>query len=363
VRWPRRGLGLVLYALPAVLFVGAYDSVYFGSPLTQGFSGSLSRFSEPWGLGHLGLLVSPGKGLFVFTPLALVAIGGLVRALLGAEERARAGMLGAAAVAHWLLMGRWSEWHGGESFGPRMMTDVLPLLFFFLPEGLDLVRWAGPLLAGFSVFVQALGAFAFDDYRWERLYQRPPLPAHAELWSLAESPVWYYVERRVLIPALPLLERGRVFIRESPFVVLGPKGSRVRFSSNDVEVRGSDPTFSDVYLQYGARIQDGRLQLKGRWDGIFLRVLPEARTRPLELRVVGKGHGIVYVGEKTFWSSAPVWKGYSVGGAFRILHPYFFPDSGGYDLVVTVGKLGGDASLELVALVTKAEPDQPIEAP
>ncbi|HWX23955.1 MAG TPA: hypothetical protein VN083_02895, partial [Vicinamibacteria bacterium] len=360
--WPKRTLGLLLLALPPVAFVCFYDTYYFGSPWSQGFSGSLARFDEPWGLGQLGLLVSPGKGLFVFTPLALVAVAGLVRAFLRGE-RLLAGTLGAASLAHLLLIGRWSEWHGGESFGPRMMTDVLPLLFFFLPEGLALLGKLGLLLAGFSVFVQVLGAFAFDDYRWERLYQRPPAPGHPELWSLAESPILYYAERRVFILSLPLLERGRVFIRESPFVAFGPKGSRVRFSGDGVEVRGADPTFSDCYLQYGARVRDRHLQLSGRWDGLFLRILPEARIRPLELRVLGRGKGILYVGEKTFWSAAPVWKAYSVNGAFRIVHPYFFPESGGGDIVVTVGKGGGDASLDLVALVTRAEPDQPIEAP
>ena len=87
-------------------------------------------------------------------------------------ERWLAATLAAAAVAHWLLIGRWSEWHGGESWGPRMMTDALPLLFLFLPDGLDVAAAASAaVLAALSVAVQALGAFAYD-YRWERLYQR-----------------------------------------------------------------------------------------------------------------------------------------------------------------------------------------------
>jgi hypothetical protein len=44
------------------------------------------------------------------------------------------------------------------------------------------------LFAFYSVFVQGLGAFAFDDYRWERLYQRPAEPGHPELWRVGDSP-------------------------------------------------------------------------------------------------------------------------------------------------------------------------------
>jgi hypothetical protein len=72
---------------------------------------------------------------------------------------------------------------------------------------------------------------------------------------------------------------------------------------------------------------------------------------------------VLYVGERSFWRPTPLWKVYPVAGSFRVVHPYFFPDSGGGDLVVTVGKNGGDISVELVVLVPKGDPDQPIEAP
>jgi hypothetical protein len=358
--WPRRLPALLLWALPGVLFVAWYNTHVFGAPWSQGFSGSLPRFAL--GLGHLGLLLSPGKGLFVFTPLALCALAGIVQAHR-VEGPGVPALCGAGVFAHWLLMGFWSEWDGGESFGPRMMTDALPLLFLFLPEGLALFGRLGTALAVFSVLVQGIGAFAADDYRWERLYARPPRPGHPELWSVADSPIVYYLERRVVILALPDIRGGRAFIRDAPFVVLGPKGSRARFSEDSLGIRGSDPTFSDCYLQYGARVRDRRLELKGRWDGLFLRVLPEARGRTLELRVLGRGRGVLYVGERTFWSPAPLWKAYPVSGDFRVVHPYSFPLSGGADLRVTVGKNGGDLSLSLVALVPRGDPDQPIEAP
>jgi hypothetical protein len=363
-RWPRRALRLLMWGLPAAVFVALYNWVYLGSPLRHGFSGSLSRFTEPWGVGHLGLLVSPGKGLLVFTPVILVALCGLVRAFR-AGERWLAGSLGCAALADWLLKGRWQEWHGGECWGPRMLTDLLPLLFLFMPEGLRLLPRVGRVLAGLSIAVQALGALAYD-YRWERLYQRPEaasrVSSHPELWDIARSPIVFYVRRRVVIFAVPRIKDGRIAIREHPVRLFGPTGSRVEFRGDDAQVLGGVPAFGDVHLERGAQVAGETLRLHGRFAAVFLRVLPEARARRLELRIAGSGRGPLYVAERSFWTE-PRWTTYQTSGSFLLRHPYFYPQSGGGDLVVTVGRGGGEASLQWVSLVPPGEPLNPLRVP
>ncbi len=361
IRRPRQIARLLLWASPPVAFVLLYQWMYFGAPWRHGFSGTLGRFNEAWGVGHAGLLVSPAKGLLVFTPVVIVAALGMVRAFRRGE-RWLVGTLAAAAVAHWILMGRWSEWHGGASWGPRMMTDVLPLLFLFLPEGLDVLPSVGPVLAAVSVAAQALGAFAYD-YRWERLYQpRTPL-SHAELWDVVRSPLVYYARRRVAIFALPVVREGRVSVREHPVVVFGPEGSRASFGTGDAPaVTGADATFGDAHAQKGARAEAGRLRLRGHWDGLFLRVLDGAKKRRLELRIAGRGTGTLYVGERTFWSE-PRWTTYPIAGPFQIRHPYHFPESGGADLTVTIGRAAGEADLASVSLVPPTAPEKVIQAP
>jgi hypothetical protein len=360
--WRPRQIGrLLIWAAPAALFVLLYQWIYFGAPWRHGFSGSLGRFSEPWGVGHAGLLVSPAKGLLVFTPVVVVAAAGMVRAFRRGE-RWLVGTLAAGSAAHWLLMGRWSEWHGGESWGPRMMTDALPLLFLFLPDGFDVLPSVAPALAALSVAVQALGAFAYD-YRWERLYQRGGTGGHPELWDVVRSPVVYYARRRVLIFALPAVRDGRATVREHPVVLFGPKGSKAAFGSGDAPiVTGADATFGDVHLQRGARAEAARLRLKGHWDGVFLRVLDPAKPRRLQLRIAGRGQGTLYVGERTFWSE-PRWTSYPMAGPFQIRHPYHFPESGGADLTVTIGRAAGEAELLSVALVPPTAPENVIQAP
>lgn len=358
-RWPRRLAWLVVWGAPGAMFVLVYNQIYFGSPFRHGFSGSAGRFAEAWGEGHLGLLVSPAKGLLVFTPVAAAAAVGIVLAYKRGE-RWLAGTLGAAILAHWVFVGRWNEWHGGESWGPRMMTDALPLLFLFLPDGLEACGRAGSLLAVVSIGIQALGAFTYD-YRWERLHQRPE--GRPVLWDVVRSPIVLALEERAFILAVPGVQEGRAFLREHRMVFLGPEGSRIRFVGDRPVVQGSDPTLGDVHLERGARIEEGALRLRGRGNVLFLRVLPGARTRRLELRMAGRGQGTLYVGEKTFWSRSARWTHYPISGSFRLVHAYHYPDSGGPDITLAPGPGGGEVELASVALVPPSEPDDPIRLP
>jgi hypothetical protein len=365
LRWPRRIPAFAAWAAPVAALLVLYQWLAFGAPWRHGFSGSLGRFSEPWGQGQLGLLVSPGKGLLVFTPVVLVGLVGLARALR--RERFLPATLGLAFAAHLVLTGRWREWHGGECFGPRLMTDAVPLLLFFAPEGLAKLQAIGVAMAALSVGVQALGAFAYDG-RWERLFQREApraeAAAHAELWDAQRSPIAFHAGRRVVQLALPSIREGRLVLRQHPRVVLGPTGSRFSFGDevDEVVVKGADATAADVHLQRGALCDEGRLRLRGRWDGLFLRVRPVARLRQLELRLVGHGKGALFVVERSFWASgAPRTREYALSGPFRIRHRYLYADSGGPDLLVTTGRGGGVVSLDSVALVAPGDPESPLE--
>jgi hypothetical protein len=356
VRWPRRLLLFVLCAAPVAGLLLAYNAWAFGSPFAHGFSGSGSRFSETWGVGQAGLLVSPGRGLFLFSPVAVLAIVGLVRAYRFGE-RWLALALGGAAFAHLLFMGKWGEWHGGESWGPRLLTDALPLLFLFIPEGLEIFPRLTALLGALSIAVQALGAFAYD-YRWERLYQRPDTDKTAALWDPARAPILFYLRQGVLIQAAPFLKGRQAVVREHPIVFGDTPGSRIAFGAGGLVVSGSETTFEDAHLQRGARVADDRVRLKGRWDALFLRLRDEARLRKLELRITGRGQGPLYVGERTFWSD-PRFHTYAAAGSFVIRHPYQYASSGGGDITVTVGRGGGDVELSSVELVPAGDPLRP----
>ncbi len=310
-------------------------------------------------MGHLGLLVSPAKGLLTFTPLVVVAFVGLFRVWRGGEHWLAA-TLGCGFLAHVALVGSTAGWHGGDGWGTTTLTAALPLLCLVLPEGMNGLGVFGTLLALVSVAVQVLGAFA-NDQRWERLYQHPAKPGHPELWDVTHSPIPFYARRRTVIFALPGLRDGKLSIREHRFVIGDTSGSRFTFGGDDVRVKGADATADTIELVGGARVEGERLNLAAAGDGLFLRVRPVARLRALELRIAGRGRGSVAVEETSFWTPAPRRKEYPVAGDFHLRHAYQYPESGGPDLLLTVGH--GDVSLTSVALVAPSDPENPLQLP
>lgn len=347
LRWPRRLPGLLLGALPGAALVALDGPALRTSWPGVGESGA--------GRAHLALLFSPAQGWLVFTPLVLVAAAGCIRCF-ARGQRLLAGTLGAGAVAHWAFVGLLPAAAAEGPWGPRLLAPALPLLVLFLPEGLDVMGRAGTLLAALSVAVQAAGALG-DGQRWESL--RGPLPNAATTWDVAGSPLALFPEERVLRPWLPAVEAGKLVMREHPLVVMGPRGARVTFANDGLAVKGSDETCGDVHLQGGARVQQGRLRLAGPGDALFLRATSLARSRPLELRILGRGRGTLRVGEATFWSRPRV-KAYAIAGAFRLRHPYDYPESGGPDLTIAAA---GEALIESVSLVPTGAGDEPIETP
>jgi hypothetical protein len=78
----------------------------------------------------LGQSFSPNRGLFVFTPLFLFSAYG---AYLAFKVRDRFLSFAALAlVPYFLATATFGHWWGGFSYGPRLFTDVVPLLVTLL---------------------------------------------------------------------------------------------------------------------------------------------------------------------------------------------------------------------------------------
>jgi hypothetical protein len=125
----------------------------------------------------LGNLISPARGLFIFSPVLIFAISGFVLAMRAREDRALHLTFGLIIVLHWLAVSHFKAWWGGHSFGPRIMSDVLPFLCYFLafslqwclstiswPRVTALVLMTG--LAAASIFIHAQGAIRWAPYGW-----------------------------------------------------------------------------------------------------------------------------------------------------------------------------------------------------
>jgi hypothetical protein len=140
----------------------------------------LNQFSSTVVEGIAGLLVSPNRGLLIYTPVMIFAFSGALRVW---RERAPEWMrlLVVGLGLHVLIYGAFSEWWAGYTFGPRYFCDVLPGLTLLLAYGL-VPFWRRPawraiaaVLIAYGVAVQAVGVY-FDDDDWNRT----PVPLEQE---------------------------------------------------------------------------------------------------------------------------------------------------------------------------------------
>ena len=278
----RAGTLWITAAVPAVA-VACYNNAFFGAPWRFG-QGVGGRFFGSFPESIAGLLVSPARGLVILTPIALVAGAALWRAARGS---AFARGLLASVVAHFSFIALWNEWHGGESFGPRLLTDLLPALFFFLPEGLAAWPAIGAVTGALSIGIQLLGGWTYD-YRWERLHQRGREFDQA-LWSWRESPIVFAIREGVVIQGRPDLIGRRARLLTRRFVPFGPQGSSIEASASGLQISGN-PRLRDIRLERGARADRGALWLAHPADALAFR--PES-DGPLKLHLTGFLRGVL----------------------------------------------------------------------
>lgn len=235
----------VLGGLPSALFLGAYNAYYLGAPWRFGQTEAGKRLAEeqlgaagvwagPFLEGLYGLLISPSRGMLVYSPILVFAFWGMFQAWRDPRfERLRP--LGVAVVVLLVLQAKWFNWHGGWSFGYRLMVDAMPLAAVCAAAVVEPMRrhkallGAAAVLFAWSLGVQAVGAWAYDVVGWncrEGLIVRTPdgrgivvagreeavdvarrtggavqkvfmdvdrRAWHGRLWSIADSPLVYYV--------------------------------------------------------------------------------------------------------------------------------------------------------------------------
>lgn len=206
-----------LAALPIALGVVAYNLHYFGSALDFGQlaagaaiarlkTGSSELWQTPVSVGAAGLLVSPSRGLLVYSPFFAAAFAGAVLAWKE-QKYARLRFLTVAVPALWLPAFLWFDWWGGWTYGYRPIVDSAPLLAILCAPAIDRSRaqpaWrlAFGAAVGWSVFVQVLGILAYRPSDWNARAIGPSgtaanidLPEHrARLWSLRDWQIGYLI--------------------------------------------------------------------------------------------------------------------------------------------------------------------------
>ncbi|PIE52642.1 hypothetical protein CSA37_05270 [Candidatus Fermentibacteria bacterium] len=107
-------------AAPFVMGLMLYNHYRFGSVLNDGHGADPAISPDLYGRGIPGLLFSPGKGLFWYAPLTVLAI------FYCGDWR-----FWSPLVFSLVLHGFLHDWTGGTGWGPRFLFPVLPV--FFMP--------------------------------------------------------------------------------------------------------------------------------------------------------------------------------------------------------------------------------------
>jgi hypothetical protein len=125
----------------------------------------------------VGNLVSPGRGLLVYSPFLLFSFMGIELKLRDGRFEPLDAALLASIVLHWILVSLFPHWWGGYSYGPRFLSDMLPYLSYFLIPAVgwlfqarDHERAVTAVVFGItlsvSVFIHAEGAFSRKAMFW-----------------------------------------------------------------------------------------------------------------------------------------------------------------------------------------------------
>ena len=207
-----------IYLLPGLLSIlpnWIWNSYYFGlenfsrggylKQFESGASGydfSLNYFISAF----LGQLVSPSDGLFIYSPVLLFSLLGGYIAFRGRTQPDEKLILclGFACLGLFLHYCFYKPWDGGsDSYGPRFLTDILPVACFLLGYSVDWLTtgWSQTgwppqlnqvmfslflLLLFWSTAVQMLGAVTHTT--WGRV-PLPLLNQPERRWSLTDSQI------------------------------------------------------------------------------------------------------------------------------------------------------------------------------
>jgi hypothetical protein len=137
----RPGLGVATAVL--VVAIGAlalFANWYLHGSLLGGRAWIVTKISATHGVPSYfhftpwtwaGLLAAPSRGLFVYSPVLLFGLPGLVHTLRASSPPAER-LMSLAGVLVFVLYGFVATWWGGWVFGPRYMADMLPFFAFWL---------------------------------------------------------------------------------------------------------------------------------------------------------------------------------------------------------------------------------------
>lgn len=128
----------ILGGIPFALIYALYNYISYGSFITSGYSSVRSEnfdFSE---FNGLNILFSQYRGLFIYSPIFLFSVFGLI--LLYRKQKWVSAISLIGFLSGVLIYGFWPAWFGGGSFGSRFMIYSVPFFAIGISEFLGFLK-------------------------------------------------------------------------------------------------------------------------------------------------------------------------------------------------------------------------------
>ncbi|WP_167882307.1 dolichyl-phosphate-mannose--protein mannosyltransferase [Leptospira langatensis] len=154
-------------------------------------------FTSSFVEGCLGLLFSPGFGLFIYSPFIAFSFFGFT--FWKKKISILLIPMGIATLAYLPIFSKYFTWWGGNSYGARFLTDLMPLLTVFIFPFITrsykqpVFRTLFYVVAIVSIWANTSAVFSDGPYKkWSACYH---LPTEAKIWDWKNVRYTYPLKR------------------------------------------------------------------------------------------------------------------------------------------------------------------------
>ncbi|MCP6760255.1 MAG: glycosyltransferase family 39 protein [Fischerella sp. CENA71] len=144
--------------LPFVLWQFWYNNlrtgIFYVSPVQTEKYISTNSLDGNLIIGLAGLLLSPGKSIFIYAPLLILSVFLFYK--FYREQKKEAMYVLVLTVLWFLLHARLRNWYGAWGWGPRHLITILPIMFIPFAVNIEYV-WKNAKLKIYSIFLAGFG--------------------------------------------------------------------------------------------------------------------------------------------------------------------------------------------------------------
>jgi hypothetical protein len=130
----KKALWSLLFPLLGIASLLIYNNIRFNSPWDFGYD--RLQFNSSLLIGLTGILLSTGRGIFLYSPITFLAI--VKSKLLYRNNKTLFALCAICVVSYLLIIAKWHSWDGGTVWGSRLLTPIIPIIGIFLAPVINL---------------------------------------------------------------------------------------------------------------------------------------------------------------------------------------------------------------------------------